>query len=125
MIYVTGDTHADFRRFSTDNFPEQKEMTRDDMILIAGDFGGIWFQDAPFPLISERDRLKDLKHERQILDWFASKKCTFCFVLGNHENWNRYDSDEFPVEEFHGGMVHRLAENVFHLMSGYVFDFDG
>ena len=30
MIYVTGDCHGDFRKFSTDSFPEQKEMTKDD-----------------------------------------------------------------------------------------------
>lgn len=30
MIYLTGDTHAEFKhRFNTDNFPEQKEMTKD------------------------------------------------------------------------------------------------
>ena len=42
MIYITGDTHADFSRFSTKNFPEQKEMTKDDYVIICGDFGGIW-----------------------------------------------------------------------------------
>ena len=39
MIYVTGDTHADFRRFSTREFPEQKELTKDDFVIICGDFG--------------------------------------------------------------------------------------
>jgi len=27
MIFVTGDTHRDFSRFSLENFPEQKEMS--------------------------------------------------------------------------------------------------
>ena len=30
MIYITGDCHADWRKFSTESFPEQKDMTRDD-----------------------------------------------------------------------------------------------
>lgn len=42
MMYVTGDCHADFSRFSTDNFPEQKNLTKDDYIIICGDFGGVW-----------------------------------------------------------------------------------
>ena len=42
MIYVTGDTHADFKRFSTNNFPEQREMTKYDYVIVCGDFGGIW-----------------------------------------------------------------------------------
>ena len=27
MIYITGDCHRDFTRFSKKNFPEQEEMT--------------------------------------------------------------------------------------------------
>lgn len=43
MIYITGDTHGEFgRRFNTQNFPEQKPMTKDDYVIICGDFGGIW-----------------------------------------------------------------------------------
>ena len=125
MIYATGDTHASFQRFNTECFPEQKELTRKDLVLIAGDFGGIWHPTSPHPLRPERERLKALKNENFWLDWLAEKNCTFCFVLGNHENWNRYDSDEFPVVDFYGGKAHRLRENVYHLMSGYVFDIDG
>ena len=42
MIYITGDTHADFIRFSTDKFPIQKGMTKNDYVIICGDFGGVW-----------------------------------------------------------------------------------
>ena len=41
MIYITGDCHGDWRRFSSDCFPEQKEMTRNDYVIICGDFG-LW-----------------------------------------------------------------------------------
>ena len=40
MIYITGDCHNNFERFNTRNFPEQKEMTKDDYVIICGDFGG-------------------------------------------------------------------------------------
>ena len=43
MIYITGDTHGDFRRFSKRIFPEQNEMTKEDYVIIAGDFGGVWY----------------------------------------------------------------------------------
>ena len=42
MIYITGDTHADFSRFLIDKFAIQKEMNKDDYVIICGDFGGIW-----------------------------------------------------------------------------------
>ena len=33
MIYITGDCHSNFERFNTWNFPEQKEMTKDDYVI--------------------------------------------------------------------------------------------
>lgn len=42
MIYITGDTHSDFSRFKENKFPIQTEMTKDDYVIICGDFGGVW-----------------------------------------------------------------------------------
>lgn len=109
MVYITGDCHADFRKFSTDNFPDQKEMTRDDIVIVCGDFG-IWHDNG---------------EERYWLKWLNDKPFTTVFVDGNHENFDRLYSDEFPIVEFHGGKAHQIREHIFHLMRGYVFDFDG
>ena len=46
MIYVTGDCHGNFARFEQKNFPEQANMTKDDTVIITGDFGGVWFGDS-------------------------------------------------------------------------------
>ena len=46
MIYVTGDCHGNFRRFQSDCFPEQANMTKDDTVIITGDCGGVWFGDS-------------------------------------------------------------------------------
>ena len=42
MVYITGDTHSEFERFSSRRFPQQKEMTRADYLVVCGDFGGVW-----------------------------------------------------------------------------------
>lgn len=125
MVYATGDTHADFSRFSKRHFPEQKNLTRDDIVLIAGDFGGVWIPTQPHPLMDERRRQEEIKREEYELDILGQKNPTFCYVLGNHENWNRYDGNEFEIVDFHGGKAHRIRDNVYQLMSGYVFDFGG
>ena len=36
-IYITGDTHGDFQRFGSKYFPQQKEMSRGDYVVIAGE----------------------------------------------------------------------------------------
>ena len=39
MIWVTGDTHGDWiHRVNMDSFPEQREMSKDDYVIILGDF---------------------------------------------------------------------------------------
>ena len=44
MIYITGDTHIpyDVTKLTTKAFPEQKKLTKNDYVLICGDFGGVW-----------------------------------------------------------------------------------
>ena len=51
MIYVTGDCHGNFRRFQSDCFPEQANMTKDDTVIITGDFGGVRFLAFCFRLV--------------------------------------------------------------------------
>ena len=111
MIYITGDTHGDFRRFSTDIFPEQKEMTKDDFVIICGDFGGIWCQE---------DNRKAVRNENYWLDWLDQKPFTTLFVDGNHENFSRLNS--FPEKKWNGGVVHAIRPSVLHLMRGEVFN---
>jgi hypothetical protein len=110
-IWITGDCHSDVSRFSTDSFPEQKEMTKDDVILIAGDFGLVWNCKG-------EDNI-----EKWWLDWLEEKPFTTCFVDGNHENHDRLD--EYPVEEWHGGKISRIRPSVIHLKRGQVFDIEG
>lgn len=111
MIYITGDCHADFSRFSSDNFPEQKEMTKDDYVIVCGDFGGVWNKDEP----SAR--------EKYDYDWLNSKPFTTLFVCGNHENFDRLYA--YPEEIWNGGRVHRISDSILHLMRGQVFTLQG
>lgn len=111
MIYITGDCHRNYERFNTKNFPEQKEMTKDDYVIICGDFGGVWDKD------------KESKEETFLLDWLDCKPFTTLVVDGNHENFDRLY--EYPVEEWNGGKVHKIRDFVIHLMRGQVFTIDG
>ena len=110
MIYITGDCHRNFERFNRSIFPEQQEMTKEDYVIVCGDFGGVW------------NKGKENKEETMLLDWLDCKSFTTLFVDGNHENFDRlYD---YPVENWHGGKVHKIRPSVIHLMRGQVFDID-
>lgn len=110
MIYITGDTHSDFSRFTEENFPIQSEMTKDDYIIICGDFGGVWTFE------------EESRREKEALDWLNNKNFTTLFVDGNHENYTRLYN--YPIEEWKGGKVHKIRDSVLHLMRGEIFDVD-
>lgn len=48
MIYITGDIHGDIdiHKLTTQNFLQQRTMTKDDYLIICGDFGLLW-DDSP------------------------------------------------------------------------------
>ena len=110
MIYITGDCHQNFERFNASIFPEQKEMTKEDYVIICGDFGGVWSKD------------KESNEETMLMDWLDCKSYTTLFVDGNHENFDRLY--QYPVEEWHGGKVHKIRPSVVHLMRGQIFDIE-
>lgn len=111
MIYITGDCHGNFERFNASIFPEQNEMTKDDYVIICGDFGGVWNKDT------------ESKQETMILDWLECKPFTTLFVDGNHENFDRLLA--YPLEEWHGGKVQKIRPSVIHLMRGQIYELEG
>ena len=86
-------------------------MTKEDYVIICGDFGGVWSKD------------RESNEETMLMDWLDCKSYTTLFVDGNHENFDRLY--QYPVEEWHGGKVHMIRPSVIHLMRGQIFDIDG
>ena len=107
-VYITGDCHGDFQRFTTRNFPQLKGLGRDDYVILAGDFGGVWAGE-------QADGYK--------LDWLEDKPFTTLFVDGNHENFDLLNA--YPEQEWNGGRVHVVRPHVLHLMRGQVFEIGG
>ena len=116
MIYITGDTHSCFDRFSKKHFPQQRDMTKKDTVIIAGDFGGVWY--------GKNDRTH-WKSESGPLDELDQRPFTTVFVPGNHENYDRLMSDEFPERIWNRGRVKEIRSSVLMLMRGEVFEIDG
>ncbi len=108
MIYVTGDTHGlqDFNKLHI-FAGEHPELTKDDYVIIAGDFGAVWSNDT----LAAR------------LRYYTELPFTVLFVDGNHENFDLINS--FPVETWNGGKVHMIKPDVIHLMRGQVFEIEG
>jgi len=104
MIYVTGDIHADAGAFE-----ERKifsTLQEGDFLIVLGDFGvGM-----------------NRKFEK-FLDELEKYNFTVCFLDGNHENFDVLN--QYPVENWHGGHIHRVRQTVIHWMRGQVYELEG
>lgn len=108
MLYITGDCHGDFSKLSNKYFVEQRSLTKEDIVIICGDFGGIWGS-------------KLTESEEYWLKWLDNRNFTTVFIDGNHENFQRLNND-FEVVQFYGGRAHKISNTVFHLIRGEVYN---
>ncbi len=104
MIYVTGDTHGEFNRFSSKNFHAGAE----DIVIVCGDFGFLW------------DNSREEKYWQK---WLCQKPYKILFCDGNHDNYDMLK--DYPIGELFKGKVQKIAENIYHLMRGEMYEIEG
>lgn len=100
---VTGDTHGDlnFKRIF------QARKLGYTHLIICGDFGYIWTGD---------------KKEQKQLDYLNKIGVQVLFCDGNHEGFNILNS--YPITEMYDGKVHKIRDNIIHLMRGEIYHID-
>lgn len=115
-FHVAGDTHTpiDISKLNTTNWPEQRLLVKDDILTILGDCGLLWATDW------DREELYWAK-------WLTAKKCTVCFIDGNHENFARLNA--VPEVEFMGGKAGLVYSDkngsIYHLKRGEIYTVEG
>lgn len=105
MIYVTGDTHGEMRRFDS---AQVKKLKKGDTLIVCGDFGFIWEGGS-----KEEKNLKKL----------GKKKYNTLFIDGTHENFDLLS--QYPTTDWNGGQVQNISGNLYHLMRGQIYTIEG
>lgn len=115
MIYITGDMHGaeNIDKLSNINFPEQKGLTKDDYLIVLGDFGALWYGKSS----------ESYKEDKKLQDWYKKKNFTTLFVDGNHEN--HYEINKLPEVEMFGGTVGKVNDSIYHLKRGQIYNIGG
>lgn len=86
MIFVTGDLHGEKEQIQ-EYIKVLSDCTKDDILIVAGDFGIPWYS-----------RALDMHYkDDKLLDLLRNAPFTTCFVDGNHENFDLLYSN--PVIE--------------------------
>jgi hypothetical protein len=107
MIYITGDTHGEVRRFFEPQLPCM-DWGPEDKLIVAGDFGMLFGNGSI---------------DAKKLDLLAGCPFEILFLNGNHECFPEIFS--FEEQEYCGGRVHRIRDNIRHLMRGQVYEIEG
>jgi len=112
MIWLTGDTHGDYdiRKLTSSNFPEGTTFTKQDYMIILGDFGLVW-------------KTPQSNAEKYWLKWLDDKEWTTLVVPGNHENWDLIP--KLPQVNMFGNRMYKVSETVFMFKRGEVYNIDG
>ncbi len=106
MIWVTGDKHGQGDWF--DEPIPRKTLKRGDLLIVCGDFGFVW---------------DGSQAEQKALKRLSRKKFTIAFLDGCHENFTLLA--RYPEQEWNGGKVRKIAENIFWLQRGESYQIDG
>ena len=109
MIYITGDTHGDFRRIF--DLCMRFETSVDDIMVILGDAG-----------INFSGGFKDQAKK----DYIAAMPITLFCIHGNHEQ-RPFTISSYEETEWHGGIAYVEKEypNILFAKDGEIFDLDG
>lgn len=111
MVYLTGDIHGDdsINKLAFGKFPEGRGLTRDDLVIVLGDFGLFWEDPVP-------------RRDAYWLRWLEDRPWTTAFIDGNHENHDMLAA--LPDKQELGGTVgcDPRWPHVWHLRRGNVYE---
>lgn len=114
MIVLVGDTHGeiDHKNLNNEKILKACDGKYPEYAIVLGDFGFIW------------SNKKD-DTEKYWINWLDKKPWTTLFLPGNHENYDRLLSDEFPDIAMFGATVKQISKKVFMLLTGNIYEIDG
>ena len=107
MIVLTSDIHGHLGLEWLTGELSKIDLTEKDHLIILGDAGIVW----------------DEKEHQEVKHYYDNLPCTVLFLDGNHENFDLLDS--LPVVDMYGGKVHRVSDNIAHLMRGEIYTIEG
>jgi len=108
-----GDSNSEYQFLNKTNFPEQKELTKNDVFIQLGDFGYVWYYPKS---------LEGYKKDIHKLNEIADKNFTTLVIPGNHENYDIINA--LPIIEKWGGKVYELklkSNSIFFAVRGEIY----
>lgn len=106
MVYITGDTHGD-NDYDKLHCLYDFNVTYDDTLIILGDAGICWIGEIT----------------QEYIELYEKLHITIIYVDGNHENFDYLET--LPVVEYHGALMHKVSDHIYHVMRGEIMNIEG
>lgn len=107
MIYLVADIHGHIRLNWLKTLLDEKDLSSNDLLIILGDAGIVWSQDA----------------SKNVQEYYNSLPCKVLFLDGNHENFDLLET--FPIVDLFAGKARKVSDNIYHLMRGEIYTICG
>ena len=105
MIYITGDTHGDIRRFKS---KEVRRLKKGDTLIVCGDFGFIW---------------DGTDKEKRLLKWIGKRRYNVLFVEGANDNLSLLQN--YPHVTWQGAKTREISGRLRLICRGEVVEIEG
>lgn len=106
-VFICGDTHGTLDIGKIEQLKMKEELDYGDYLIVCGDCGVVW----------------DIESLPEYTQHFENIGCNVLFIDGNHENFDMLN--EYPVEYWNGGKIHKISEHIYHLLRGQIFEIYG
>ena len=94
MIYLVADIHGHIRLNWLKTLLDEKDLSSNDLLIILGDAGIVWSQDA----------------SKNVQEYYNSLPCKVLFLDGNHENFDLLET--FPIVDLFAGKAGKVSDNI-------------
>lgn len=107
MVILAVATYGQwYQKFNKRAFPQQKEMTKEDYVIVLGEFG-----------------ITNASDEWMQLDWLDEQPFTTLFLEAN-QSYAEY-LERFFVKEWHGGKARYIRPSIICLQNGQSYEING
>ena len=107
-IVICGDTHGILDTGKILKYQESEyRLDKQDYLIICGDCGIVW----------------DKETLDESIKFYQDFGTNVLFIDGNHDNFDLLNS--YPVSDWSGGKVHKIADGIYHLIRGEIYDLFG
>lgn len=118
-LFCTGDTH----RNDVDRFLPYFNLSKDDIMVVLGDWGVIWYGENKFQSFLQKQYYPVGSYDDCVLDRWETYGFSTFVVPGNHDNYDMIE--KYPLVEKYSGLTREIRPHIHIATNGEIYNLNG